>query len=246
MTISIITPSLNNETVIRDCLESVRTQDYPEIEHLLLDGGSMDRTLEIARSFPHLADILSGADEGIYDAINKGINRAAGEVIAVLNADDFYLQPGVISRVMKSFREGKVDSVYGDLIYVSRKDPSKIIRTWKSGPFQKELFLQGWMPPHPAFFLRKDCYLKYGLYRKELSISADYELMLRMLYLHSLPCDYLPETLVAMRTGGASNRSFKARWLANRQDRAAWTMNGLKPEWLTLWKKPLSKLKQYL
>lgn len=229
-----------------DCLESVRTQDYPEIEHILLDGGSSDRTLEIARSFPHLADIFSGADEGIYDAINKGINRATGEVIAVLNADDFYLQPDVISLVMKSFREGKVDSVYGDLIYVSRNDSSKVIRTWKSGPFQKELFLQGWMPPHPAFFLRKDCYLKYGLYRKELNISADYELMLRMLYLHGLPCAYLPETLVAMRTGGVSNRSFKARWLANKQDRAAWKINGLEPEWLTLWKKPWSKLKQYL
>ena len=246
MTLSILTPSLNNSAVIRDCLESVRAQDYPEIEHILIDGGSIDDTLQIAQTFPHLAGIISGPDEGIYDAINKGIIRASGEVIAVLNADDFYLHPAVISHVVQAFKEQKVDAVYGDLDYVHKNNIRKVIRTWKSGPFQKELFLKGWMPPHPAFFLKKACYIKYGLYRKELTISADYELMLRMLYKYKVPCAYLPEVLVAMRTGGKSNRSFKARWLANRQDRSAWKLNGLEPKWLTLWKKPLSKLKQYL
>lgn len=246
LTLTILTPSLNNSEVIRDCLESVRAQEYPEIEHILIDGGSIDDTLQIAKSFPHLAAIISGPDEGIYDAINKGINRATGEVIAVLNADDFYLHSEVISRVVQAFKEQKVDAVYGDLIYVRKNNIRKVIRSWKSGPFQKNLFLKGWMPPHPAFFLKKACYLKYGLYRKELTISADYELMLRMLYRWNISCAYLSETLVAMRSGGKSNLSFKARWLANRQDHAAWKLNGLKPEWLTLWKKPLSKLKQYL
>jgi len=182
----------------------------------------------------------------MYDAINKGIQKSSGEVIGILNSDDFYVNNQVIENVMKMFESQPVDAVYGDLNYVDQQDTQRIIRKWRSGSFNKNRFLKGWMPPHPAFFIRKSCYQKFGLFNTDFGISADYELMLRMLYKHGISCAYLPEVLVNMRTGGKSNMSWKARWQANQEDRRAWKVNGLKPGPFTLWMKPLSKLEQIL
>ena len=171
---------------------------------------------------------------------------ATGDVIAFIHADDFYASETVLSSVMKLFSDENVDSVYGDLNYVDRLDTSKVLRNWKSGAYKTELFLDGWMPPHPAFFLKKVCYEKFGAYNTSFSLAADYELMLRMLYKNKITTHYIPEVLVKMRTGGMSNVSISNRITANREDRRAWKVNGLKPGIFTLIKKPLSKINQFL
>ncbi len=246
MKLTIITPCFNSAETIKETLESVASQSYADIEQIVIDGNSSDNTIEIAKEYPHISKIVSEKDKGIYDAINKGIKISSGEIIGILNSDDFYANELVLEKVATLFKNKKVDAVYGDLDYVSAHNISKIVRKWRSGEYDKRNFLNGWMPPHPTFFIRKECYEKYGLFNTELSISADYELMLRMLYKHHISCAYIPGVLVHMRTGGKSNNGWRSRWLANQQDRMAWKMNGLKPELLTLWKKPLKKVLQYL
>lgn len=227
-------------------LDSVRDQTYLCIEHLLIDGGSTDESMDIIKNYPHLAKVISEPDLGTYDAMNKGILLATGDIIGILNADDFYKHADVIAQVMEVFKNKRVEAVYGDLNYVDPNNVNKIVRKWRSGRYDKNRFLKGWMPPHPAFFIKKKCYEEFGLYNTKFTISADYELMLRMLYLHQVPCAHIPEVLVAMRTGGQSNSSIARRLTANREDRQAWQMNGLKPGLFTLWLKPLSKLSQYI
>lgn len=243
MKVSIITPTYNSAHTLADTLNSVACQDYKNIEHFIVDGLSKDNTLEIAYSFPHLSTIISEPDKGIYDAMNKGIKQSNGEIIGILNSDDIYNNKNVLNYVMDVFKDKSIQAVYGDLNYVNYK--GKIIRRWRSGEYNRELFLQGWMPPHPTFFIRRACYEKYGLYDIDFSISADYELMLRMLYKYNLKCIYIPEVLVSMLTGGQSNGSFRKRWIANREDRKAWVINELTPGRFTHLKKPLKKLIQY-
>ena len=244
MKISIITPSYNSGNTIKSSLESIPHQTYKNVEHILIDGGSKDDTIGIAHTCSPLTRIVSEPDQGIYDAMNKGIKLANGDIIGILNSDDVYTSQDVIQIVMDRFKNHKVDAVYGDLNYINQNN--KIIRKWRSGEYGRDSFLQGWMPPHPTFFIRKEYYDRYGLYNTDFSISADYELMLRMLYRYKLNCDYIPEVLVSMRTGGHSNSSWRKRWTASREDRKAWVINGLKPNLLTLWKKPLQKLVQYI
>ena len=244
MLISIITPSFNSSETIKACLESIKTQSYKNIEHLIIDGASKDETIKIAKEYSHIHSIISEPDHGIYDAMNKGIKSCTGDIIGILNSDDHYATPDVISRVAEKFEDKETDAVYGDLNYVNTS--GKIIRKWRSGKYDRNHFLQGWMPPHPTFFIRREYYEKYGLYNTDFSISADYELMLRMLYKHNLSCDYIPEVLVSMLTGGHSNSSLHKRWIANREDRKAWAINDLEPNALTLWKKPLKKIIQYI
>jgi glycosyltransferase len=242
--ITIITPTFFSADTLAPCLESVENQTYKNIEHILVDGGSKDNTVDIARTFLNVTNIVSEPDEGIYDAMNKGVRIAKGDIVGILNSDDKYTSPEVIHSVISKFRQEKIDAVYGDLNYINENN--KIIRRWRSGEYSRDLFLQGWMPPHPTFFIRKEYYDRYGLYNTDFSISADYELMLRMLYRYKLNCVYIPEVLVSMRTGGHSNSSWRKRWTANKEDRKAWVINGLKPKTLTLWKKPLYKLIQYI
>ena len=243
MKISIITPSYNSGITIKSCLESIPHQTYKNVEHLLIDGGSKDDTIEIAHTYSHLTRIVSEPDQGLYDAMNKGIKLANGDIIGILNSDDVYTSQDVIQFVIDRFKDHKVDAVYGDLNYINQNN--KIIRKWRSGEYSRDSFLQGWMPPHPTFFIRKEYYDRYGLYNTDFSISADYELMLRMLYKHNLKGAYIPKVLVSMLTGGQSNGSLRKRWMANREDRKAWEINGLKPGSLTLLKKPIKKLIQY-
>lgn len=243
MSISIITPSFNSALTIESSLESIKQQSYRTIEHILIDGDSKDDTIQIAKSYPHITKIISEPDQGIYDAMNKGIKLSTGDITGILNSDDQYSSNRVLQLVVDKFQDPKIDAVYGDLNYINATN--KIIRKWRSGEYNRDLFLQGWMPPHPTFFIRKEYYEKYGLYNTDFSISADYELMLRMLYRYKLNCAYIPEVLVSMRTGGHSNSSWRKRWIANREDRKAWEINGLKPKALTLWKKPIYKIFQY-
>jgi glycosyltransferase involved in cell wall biosynthesis len=247
MKVSIITVSYNSAATIADTIHSVLSQDYPDLEYLIIDGSSKDHTLEIVSGFGNrISKLISEPDEGIYDAMNKGIALATGDVIGILNSDDVYADSTVISDVVAQMTKNKVQSCYADLTYVDRDDLSKVIRYWKSGAFNVHNFKKGWMPPHPTFFLMRDCYQQFGLFNPIFKTSADYELMLRMLYKHGVSCTYLPRVIIKMRVGGQSNVSVKNRVKANREDRLAWKVNGLKPGVLTLVRKPLSKIIQYL
>lgn len=244
--ISVITVCFNAAETIADTIESIRSQSHPDIEYIVVDGGSTDETLAIiARNRDVISVLITGPDNGMYDAANKGIDCASGEIVGMLNADDFYADKDVLKDVANSLAE-RSDVVYGDLHYVDRKHPQRIKRRWVSGLYDRENFLMGWMPPHPTFFIRKSAYDAYGVFRRDFSSAADYELMLRMLYKHSLQPVYIDRVLVKMRVGGKSNVSFANRIRANMEDRKAWSLNGLRAAWYTLYLKPLSKITQFL
>ena len=245
LNISIITAVYNGAATIRDCIESVRSQRH-RVEHIIIDGGSTDGTREIIESYRHcLARVVSEPDRGIFDAMNKGIALATGEVIGILNADDFYVRPEVLAKVAGVFADKNIDSCYGDLVYIDPADPGRVIRYWRSGSYHDRRFYQGWMPPHPTFFVRKEVYEAFGKFNPALGSAADYELMLRFLAKHRVSTAYIPEVLVKMRTGGMSNFSLKNRLRANRMDRMAWRVNRLKPLPWTIMMKPISKIPQY-
>jgi glycosyltransferase involved in cell wall biosynthesis len=246
MRISIITATFNSAATIAETMRSVEEQDYPHIEHIVVDGHSQDDTLEIVQKYPHTATLISEKDEGIYDAMNKGIRAATGDIIGILNSDDIYADEHVISKVAKIFGDPEIQVCYGDLEYVDASNTSRITRTWKAGKFHTRSFYWGWMPPHPTFFVRKKVYEQAGLFNTSLRSAADYEMMLRILVKHHMKAGYIPEFLVKMRTGGVSNASVKNRFRANREDREAWRINGLKPYFFTLYLKPLRKITQFL
>ncbi len=245
--ISIITVCYNSADTIEKTIQSVIEQDYKEIEYIIVDGKSTDETLAIIEKYKdRIKKIISEKDEGIYFAINKGIALASGEVIAILHADDFYANSKVISSIVKAFEAKEVDTVYGDLQYVNRADTSKLIRNWKSGEYKEGCFIKGWMPPHPSFFVRSYCYDRYGTFNTSLKSAADYEMMLRLIEKQKCSIAYIPEVLVKMRVGGKSNVSLLNRLRANREDKKAWLINGLKPGMFTFILKPLSKAGQFL
>lgn len=241
-----MTATFNSESTIRENLDSVNGQRGVYKEHIIIDGVSTDGTLGILRGYPHVTKLVSEPDSGIYHAMNKGIGIAECDIIGILNSDDTYSDEGVLASVVETFDRTGADVVYGDLVYTSPSDPSRILRTWKSGQYRKGLFKWGWMPPHPTFFVRRDVYLKYGLFNLEMGTSADYELMLRLMHKHGLKWAYIDRVLVRMRSGGASNKSLSARLKANRNDRKAWEVNGIKPYWFTMYLKPIRKLGQFL
>ena len=245
MLVSIITATYNSAATLRDCLQSVAMQSYAPIEHIIIDGASKDDSLSIAQSFAHIAQVHSEKDQGIYDAMNKGIAPATGDIIGILNSDDFYVDERVIQDIVTVFENSNCDVVYADLQYVDRERTDKIIRTWKSGTMQQHSFLYGWMPPHPTVFVRRKVYEQYGAFNLSLKSAADYEFMLRVLYKEKCPVAYLPKTIVKMRDGGQSNQSIKHRIFANREDKKAWALNGLQPYFFTLLLKPARKLIQY-
>lgn len=246
MKVSIITVCYNSASTLEDTLRSVLEQDYADVEYIVVDGGSTDGTLSLIEKYKgRISKIISEKDQGLYFALNKGIALATGEVVGILHSDDLYAHPAVVSRVVKEFEAKKTDSVYADLQYVSRNNMQKVIRHWKSAPYNAALFLKGWMPPHPTFFVKRKCYAAFGSFNTQFKFAADYELMLRFLYKHKISASYIPEVLVKMRTGGKSNATIRNRVQANREDRLAWKVNGLKAGNLTLLLKPLSKLQQY-
>jgi hypothetical protein len=171
---------------------------------------------------------------------------ATGDAIGIVGSDDFYPNNEAISNIVKGFEESNADSVYGDLYYVDSINTNKIIRKWKSGNYSKKRFLNGWMPPHTAFFIKKSAYDTYGLYHSSYRFAGDYELMLRMLYRYDVSSYYVPKVIMKMRAGGNSNSSIKGRIKANKEDRKAWIDNGIQPRWYTLYAKPLSKILQWI
>ena len=244
--ISIVTATYNAADTLASCLDSVRNQGV-DVEHILIDGGSTDTSLDIADSYKaHIAKIFSEPDQGIYDAMNKGIQMAMGEVIGILNADDFYPSNEILSRVEEVFADKNIQACYGDLIYVDREHTNKVKRYWRAGKFDRKKFYHGWMPPHPTFFVRSSVYEKYGLFNLGLGSAADYEIMLRFLLKHEINVAYLPMVMVHMRTGGVSNANVSNRLAANRMDRKAWEVNDLQPYPWTLYAKPFRKIGQWV
>ena len=247
MKVSIITIAYNSAETIADTIDSVAQQDYANIEYIVVDGASTDDTLDIVNARRNsVSTLISEKDNGIYDAMNKGVKAATGDIIGILNSDDHYADAHVITDVVKCFQENEYDGIYADLEYIDRAHPDRVKRTWRAGPYRKNLFKRGWMPPHPTFFVRRVCYEKFGLYSTDLRSAADYELMLRFIHKHQIRVGYLPRIITRMRMGGQSNVSIKNRIKANMEDRAAWKMNDLQPGLFTLTWKPLSKIFQFL
>jgi glycosyltransferase involved in cell wall biosynthesis len=246
MRVSIITTTFNSAATVAETMQSVEEQDHPHIEHIVVDGHSQDETLQIIEQYPHTATLISEKDEGIYDAMNKGIRAATGDVVGILNSDDLYVDSHVISKILKTFEDPGIQACYADLEYVDAQNSSRVTRTWKSGACDSRSFYWGWMPPHPTFFVRRSVYDQVGLFNTRLRSAADYEMMLRILVKHQLPVAYLPEVIVKMRRGGMSNASVNNRIRANREDREAWRINGLKPYFFTLYLKPLRKITQFI
>lgn len=245
MKVSIITATYNSSKTILDTLKSVSSQTYANIEHLIIDGLSKDDTLKVVSNFSGNPKIISEKDNGIYDAMNKGITNSTGDIIGILNSDDYYSNEFIIEKVVKLFETTNCDLLYGDLVFIDENDKSKIKRVWKSGEYKHKDFLYGWMPPHPTFFVKKGVYEKYGLFNLNLGSAADYELMLRFMYKFKLKTSYLNEILVHFRIGGASTKNFKARIKANQNDKQAWKANKLKNYWFTTILKPARKIIQF-
>jgi glycosyltransferase len=244
--ISIITVTYNSAATLEQTIQSVTGQTYPHIEYIIVDGKSTDDTLKIVEKYKdRISKIISEKDAGLYDALNKGIDMATGDVIGILHSDDFYVNKEVIKKYAVVFSETHCDAVYSDLYYVDKNNTDKIIRKWKSGTYSKNAFINGWMPPHPTFFVKKEAYQRFGKFNLDFKSAADYELMLRFILKNQIQIAYLPEYTVKMRIGGKSNVSVQNRVNANLEDRKAWQVNGLKPRFYTLYLKPLRKIVQF-
>lgn len=225
MKISIITSVYNNCETINDAIESVLSQTYPDVEYIIIDGASKDGTIDIIRQYEgQISTLLSEPDRGIYDGLNKGVERATGDVIAFLHSDDLYNDPDVITRVAEAFNSTGADAVYGDLIYTPKADTSKILRYWKSCDFTPDLLKKGWMPAHPTFFVRRELYERYGVFDTSFRIAADYDFMLRILS-RGIKTHYLPNVLYKMRVGGESNKSIRNIIQKSREDLRALRKN---------------------
>jgi glycosyltransferase len=207
MKISILTCVLNNEKFIEDSIKSFQNQNYENKEHIIIDGGSTDKTIEIINRFKNNdTNLISSQDNGIYDAINKGINLASGDVIGILHSDDFYTDYDVLFNVNEIFEKKNVDIVYGDLLYVS-KNKKLNIRFWRAGEFLDKNMKKGWMPPHPTVFIKKEVFRKIGNYNTDYKISSDYDFLIRVFKDYNIRKEYIKKTLIKMRIGGKSNKS---------------------------------------
>lgn len=246
MKVSIITATYNSAQTIKDTLVSLEAQTYPDIEYIVIDGASKDHTLEVIKQCStKVNQIISESDKGIYDALNKGIAAATGDIIGFLHSDDLLAYPDAIADIVAQFKASHCQAVYGDLEYVSKTDTSKVIRFWKSGNYEKQKLQLGWMPPHPTFFMKRDLYKQYGCFDLNFRISADYDSLLRYLWRHDVSLAYIPKVITKMRVGGASNRSISNIIKKTKEDVVAIRKNGL--FWPTvLFFKNLSKIPQFL
>jgi len=244
--ISIITVVWNNAKTIKDAINSVLNQSYKDIEYIVIDGSSTDGTIDIVQSYGDKIKFISEKDNGLYDAMNKGIRMATGDVVGILNSDDFYASDKILQIVADEFLKGNIDSVYANLEYIDANDPKRVIRYWRSKKYQEGLFRSGWHPAHPTFFVKKEIYEKYGVFDLSFKIAADYELMLRFFEKCKITSSYVDEVFVKMRIGGESNRSIKNIIKANMESYKAWKANGLYINPLRFLLKPFSKIIQFI
>ncbi len=248
MKISIITVAYNAATSIGATLKSVAAQTHPDVEHIVIDGGSTDGTLEcIASRGQHLAHVVSEPDRGIYDAMNKGIRLASGDIIGILNADDVYADDQILARIAALMAAEPLDAVYGDVVFFAPDRPAITVRRYSSRRFAPARIAWGWMPAHPTLFLRREVFDRFGLYRPDFRIAGDYELVARIFKDDNLRYRYLPEVLVRMSTGGASTGGWRSSLLLNREVLRACRGNGISTNWFMLLSKyPIKMLEYFL
>jgi glycosyltransferase involved in cell wall biosynthesis len=243
--VTVITAVFNNKDTISDALDSLLAQTHPDIEMIVIDGASTDGTLEVFRSYQdRLSVLVSEPDLGIYDALNKGLLRTAGDVVGFLHSDDLLADTETLSTIAAAFADPDVDAVYGDLVYVRKDNCDQVIRYWQAGSFSRRKLAWGWMPPHPTLYLRRQVYERFGLFDTGYRIAADYDFMLRVLG-SGIRVEYLPKVLVKMRVGGASNRSVANVLQKSREDYLALRKNRIGGIGALIWKN-LSKLPQFI
>ncbi|MDZ7924745.1 MAG: glycosyltransferase family 2 protein [Marinagarivorans sp.] len=219
MKISIITATWNSAKTINATLASLAIQTHQDYEYIVIDGGSSDNTLDVIKESGARVDhLVSEKDKGIYDALNKGIALATGDYVGFLHSDDFFASSLTLSNMHKLLSEKSSDAIYADLEYVDKNDTAKVIRRWQSGDYQKSKLKMGWMPPHPTFYMRRDLYQEFGCFDLTYKIAADYDSLMRYLWVKGVKPEYLPEVTVKMRVGGASNRSLKNIIQKSRED----------------------------
>lgn len=232
MKISIITSTYNSEKTVEDTLKSILNQSYKDIELLIIDGKSKDNTLNIVRRYEKLFQgklrYISESDKGIYDAMNKGIRMATGDVVGILNSDDLYMDNKVLEDIVNAFIKSNVDAIYGNLIFVEENNTEKVVRIWKGSQYYPNGFMKGWHPAHPTFYVRKGVYEKYGGFDISFNVSADFELMLRFIEKHRISNLYLDRTFIRMRMGGESTGSIKKIITGNKNVLRAFEKNGFK------------------
>ena len=246
MKVTLITVTLNSEKYLEESILSVINQDYKDIEHIIIDGESTDGTLAIIEKYKdHIAHWVSEKDYSMYDAINKGMAMATGDIIGTLNSDDMLASNDVISKIAGCFNADNINVVYGDLLYVNQDDTSKVLRKWKGGEFNSDKFRYGWMPAHPTFYFRRSLLQTCGYYETHFFTAADYEFMTRYLYFYKVGAAYLPKLIVKMRNGGMSNGNIFRRLRANRRDYLAMKKNKVPMPFVVSFLKPIIKLHQY-
>ena len=248
MKISIITVVYNNEKTIRDAINSVLSQDYKQIEYIIIDGASNDSTVPIIKEYQNqITKFISQPDNGIYDAMNKGVSLATGDIIGILNSDDIYQDINVISDVMNVFiNHEKVDLVYGDLVYVKKEDTNKIIRNWITKKYYPDFFEDGYVPPHPSLFVKAKVYKEAGLFKLDYRLAADYDFMFRIFKLYNYKSIYLNRIIVRMRLGGKTNNSLENILNGNKEIIKSWKENGLTLPKLLMIKRILKRILQFI
>jgi len=243
--VSVITVVFNNALYISNAIESVLSQDYGNIEYIIIDGCSTDGTIEVIDKYRDCIQVfLSEHDDGIYDALNKGVNHATGDIVGFLHSDDMFMDKGTVSSIVRRFESSQIDVLYGDLDYVKNDGVECVVRRWRSGLYSCKKLTLGWMPPHPTVYARREVYQRFGEYDLTYQISADYDYMLRIFTSHDLRIDYLQEVLVKMRLGGVSNRSLYNIVRKSMEDYKALKKNQVGGAF-ALFFKNLSKLPQF-
>ena len=228
MKVSIVTVVYNAESTIESCIKNVVSQTYKDIEYIIIDGKSTDKTLDIISNHKdNISKLISERDNGIYDAMNKGINNATGDIVGFINSDDYFASDDVVASIVEVFKNNDVDCCYGDVIYFDEYDNNKLKRYWKTKKNNKNLFNDGTFPPHPSFYVKRECYERYGLYKVDFKIASDFELMLRFIKKNGIKTFYLPKTFVKMRSGGAANKNFKNVVKGLNESKESFVINGL-------------------
>ena len=245
--VSIITVSYNSISTISDTIKSVLSQTYPDIEYIIIDGSSTDGTIDLIKSFgDSISKFISEPDNGMYDAINKGVRLATGYIIGILNSDDFFYDNNVIQKVAGAFMDNKIDAVFGDAQFVDPIRTSKIVRYYSSKYFNNSRFKFGFMPAHPSFYVKRELFEKLGFYKVDYKIAADFELLVRFLYINHLKYRYLEMPFLSMRTGGVSNKSILSKYILNKEIARACRENGIRTNYFFLYSKYFIKMFEFM
>ena len=246
MKVSIITCTSNSASTLAWALKSIAVQTYQNIEHIIIDNNSSDKTIEIALQYPHITSVISAPDNGIYFGMNKGLQLVTGDIIGFLNSDDYLAAPDIIEKIVNKFKNSNSEAVYGNLIFVKKESPTIMYRLWKSKKYKHTLPLYGWTLPHPTFYVRKQVYEKYGLFNTDFKYAADYEIIIRFLFKKKIVVTHINEVFVYMRSGGVTNGNLSSRYKVHLEDRKVWESLGLSPRWYTLFLKPTRKIFQFI